>query len=75
MGVQNQSVDSPFIYLPAGAVLVEEEFYPCGPVPPLVCPLCHPDCCALQGRAAFGQPRMLSPAPRADVRNAESLVG
>lgn len=28
MGVQNQSVDSPFIYVPAGAVLVEEDFLP-----------------------------------------------
>lgn len=74
VGVQNQSVDSPFIYVPAGAVLVEADFYSCGPVPPLVCPLSHPDCCALQDRAAFGQPRMLGPAPRVDVRNVKSLV-
>lgn len=71
VGVQNQSVDRPFISLPAGAVLVEEDFYPCGRVPPLVCPLNHPDCFA----PAFGQPRMLSPAPRVDVRNAKPLVG
>lgn len=71
VGVQNQSVDSPFIYVPAGAVLVEEDFYPWGP---LVCPLSHPDYFALQGRAAFGQPRMLVPRSRIDIRDVKSLV-
>lgn len=74
MGVQNQTVDSPFIYVPAGAVLVEGDFCLCGPVSALVCPLSLPDCFVLQGRAAFGQPRMLVPAPRVDIRNVKSLV-
>lgn len=79
MGVQNQSVDNPFIYGPAGTVLDLQDFNLCVPVLLLTYHLSHPDCCAFQGRAAFRQPSTLGPAPRVagywgNVRNGRSLV-